>query len=148
MSKRQDILRALAEKLKSIDGTSEFKTDISNNAYPYLRFWDSVQDFPCIYVSSGFEAREISELNGGYWGFLNVGIRAYCKGENAADELQDLIDDIEVVINKNLKLEYAPDQYTVDMMINSITTSENLLAPYEIGELQVTVRYDIHREYN
>ena len=148
MSKKQSILRALAEKIKAIDGTVDFKTDISNNSYPQLKFWDQCTDFPSVYMSSGFEAREIAELHGGYWGFLNVGIRAYCKGENSQDELEDLMDDIEVVINKNLQLEYEPDRFTVDIVINSITTDEGLLAPFSVGEISCTVRYDIHREYN
>ena len=36
MSKRTHILKALAEKLKLIDGTGIFKTNISNNSYPKL----------------------------------------------------------------------------------------------------------------
>ena len=147
MSSRTSILRALAETLKQIDGTGEFKTDLSNNVVHYLKFWDAMSDFPSCSCSAGFEAREISELHGGYWGFISCEIKLYTKGENSADELELLLDDVEVVINKNLRLEYEPGRFTTDIVINSITTDQGLLAPFSVGEISCTIRYDIHREY-
>ncbi len=58
MTRRISIVTALAEKFKVINGTGTFKSDLSDNSYPKLRFWDEVQDFPCVYSTAGSELRE------------------------------------------------------------------------------------------
>ena len=50
MSKRVSIVKALAEVFKTIDGTSPYTTNLTNNSYPKLKFWDEVNDFPAVYV--------------------------------------------------------------------------------------------------
>ena len=41
-SRRANIVRALAEKLKIIDGAGAFLSDLQNNVHPFLKFWDEV----------------------------------------------------------------------------------------------------------
>ena len=39
-SRRANIVNAIAEKLKEIDGSGQFLTDVQNNVHPFLKFWD------------------------------------------------------------------------------------------------------------
>lgn len=140
MSKRASICKALAEKLKAIDGTGTYKTNIYGNAFPFLRFWDEVQNFSSIYMSPGSEYREY--LPGDFkWAFLSVSLKVYCNGEESTQELEALLEDIETCIDANRVLEYAPGKETTEILITSIVTDEGLLAPYAVGEINLQVRY-------
>jgi hypothetical protein len=141
MSRRTSIVKALSEKFKLIDGTGVYKTDLSGNAYSKLKFWDEVQDFPCVYMSPGSESREY--LPGDFtWGYLGVSIKAYCKGEDSGQLLENLLEDLETSIDQNRVLAYdARGNETTEILINSITTDEGLLAPYAVGEINLQVRY-------
>ena len=63
-SRRSNIAVALAEKLKDIDGSGAFLTDLQNNVHPRLKFWDEVDEFPAIHLNPGAETREYQA--GGY----------------------------------------------------------------------------------
>jgi hypothetical protein len=141
MSKRSSICKALADKLKDIDGTGVYKTNIYGNAYNFLKFWDEINgNFPCIYMSPGSEYREY--LPGDFkWAFLSVSLKVYCNGEDSSSQLEQLLEDIETCIDANRVLEYAPGRETTEILITSIVTDEGLLAPYAIGEINVQVRY-------
>lgn len=141
MSKRRSILKALTEKLKALDGTT-YTSNIFNNCYPHLEFWDTCSDFPSIYMSPGSEAREY--LPGDFaWCYLGISLKLYCKGENSQEELEVLLEDIESVIDANRVLVYdaAKNLETTEILISSITTDEGLLAPYAVGEINLQVRY-------
>jgi hypothetical protein len=141
MSRRTSIVKALAEKFKVIDGNAPYKSNLYNNSYPKLKFWDEVQDFPCVYMSPGSESREYlpSDFT---WGYLGVSLKLYCKGEDAQQLLEDLLEDVERVIDQNRVLQYDDLGYeTTEILINSITTDEGLLAPYAVGEINLQVRY-------
>jgi hypothetical protein len=141
MSKRSSILKALAEKLKNIDGI-QYKSNIFNNAFSKLKFWDEVSDFPSIYMSPGAEQREY--LPGGFtWAYLGISIKLYCKGEDSTDQLEQLLEDVEKVIDANRALVYDNVNLyeTTEILIVSITTDEGLLAPYAVGEINLQVRY-------
>lgn len=143
MSARSSIVKALAEKFKIIDGTGTYKTNISGNAYTKLRFWDEVNDFPCIYVVAGQETREYHP--GAFkWGYLNISIKCYVKGEDPQAELENLLEDIETVLDANRNLVYdtnvAGAQLT-EISITSIVTDEGLLEPYGIGEVNIIVQH-------
>lgn len=141
MSKRTSIAKALADKLKTIDGSGTYKSNVYGNAYPTLKFWDEVNNFPCIYMSKGREVREY--LPGDFkWSFLNVSIKVYCHGESSQDELEDLLMDIEKCIDANRVLEYEPGRYTTEILITDITTDEGLMDPFAIGEMNLQVRYE------
>jgi hypothetical protein len=144
MSRRTSIVKAVAEKLKVIDGTTAFKSNIFNNSFPYLKFWDETKDFPSIYTIAGSEQREYlpSDFT---WGFLNLTLKVYTKGEFSQQLLEDLLEDIENVLHDNRRLEYdSVNMYsTEEILISSIVTDEGLLAPYAIGEISIQVRYQI-----
>ena len=143
MTKRTSIVTALAEKLKVIDGTGSYKTDLNDNSYPKLKFWDEVTDFPCVYLVAGSETRQYhpSDFT---WAFLNISIKVYVKDESyPQEELENLLDDLENVIDANRVLEYdsTNNLSTTEILIQSITTDEGLLAPYGVGEINLQVRY-------
>lgn len=145
MSRRTSILQALAEKFKDINGTSPFNSNLNNNSYAKLKFWDEVQEFPAIYLSPGTETREYHPAQFA-WGFLRVCVKIYCKSEDYAQEqLELLIRDVEICVERNRRLVY--DQITneevAEILIDSITTDEGLLAPYAVGEVYLNVRYQI-----
>ena len=109
-SRRANILKSLAEKLKDIDGSGQFLTDLQNNVHPRLKFWDEVVEFPAIHLNAGAETRQYQA--GGYKDrFLAVTIRCYVQDEEDATEaLNVLMEDIETVVEENSRLEYADSQ--------------------------------------
>jgi hypothetical protein len=143
MSKRTSIVKALSEKFKEIDGTGQYKTNLFQNSFPKLKFWDEVQDFPCVYMHPGRETRDY--LPSSFtWGMLYVCIKVYVRSEDNAQELlEELLDDLELCIDQNRVLKYDVDNNleTTEILIQSITTDEGLLAPYGVGEINLEVRY-------
>jgi hypothetical protein len=142
MSRRTSIIRALTEKLKLIDGQAPYQVNLSNNAYAKLKFWDEVEDFPAIYLTPGSEMREYHP--GGFsWGYLSILVKVYCRGEEAQLELEQLLEDVETCVDANRVLAYDLDKNyeTTEILIQSITTDEGLLAPYAVGEINLQVRY-------
>ena len=143
MTKRTSIVTALAEKLKIIDGNAPYSSDLFGNSYPKLKFWDEVQDFPSVYLVAGSETRQYHPADF-TWAFLNISIKVYVKDESyPQEELENLINDIETVINNNRVLVYdvTNNLSTTEILIQSITTDEGLLAPYGVGEINLQVRY-------
>ena len=143
MTKRTSIVTALAEKLKIIDGNAPYSSDLFGNSYPKLKFWDEVQDFPSVYLVAGSEIRQYHPADF-TWAFLNISIKVYVKDESyPQEELEDLINDLEHVINNNRVLVYdvTNNLSTTEILIQSITTDEGLLAPYGVGEINLQVRY-------
>lgn len=144
MSKRNSILKALVEKFKLIDGNAPYSTNIFKNAYPVIKFWDEVNDFPCVYGSTGSETRDY--LPGNFtWAYLGISLKMYCRGESAQQQLELLLEDIEIAVNNNRVLVYdAVNNYeTTEILVVSITTDEGLLAPYAVGEINLQVRYQL-----
>lgn len=144
MSKRSSIVKALVGKLQKINGAPPYSINIYGNAYAKLEFWDTVQDFPSIYVTPGSEQREYLPSNF-TWGYLGVSIKVYCKGEDSQEQLELLLEDIETCIDANRVLAYGTTQghETTEILIQSITTDEGLLDPYAVGEINLQVRYAI-----
>jgi hypothetical protein len=142
MSKRTSIVKALADKFKEINGSSPYSIDLYNNSFNKLKFWDEVQDFPCVYVTPGTEMREYlpSDFR---WGYLGVCVKVYCKGEDAQSQLEALLQDLETCIDNNRVLQYDGSNETTEILITSITTDEGLLDPYAIGEINLQVRYQV-----
>jgi hypothetical protein len=143
MTKRISIVTALAEKFKVIDGTGPYTSDLFNNSYPKLKFWDEIQDFPAVYLTPGSELREY--LPGDFtWAHLNVSVKVYVRSESEAQQqLEDLLNDLETVIDANRVLVYdtTNNLSTTEILIQSITTDEGLLSPYGVGEINLQVRY-------
>ncbi len=142
MSARSSIVSALVEKLKEIDGTGTNQSNLFNNVYAKLKFWDEINDFPSVYIVPGSEIREY--LPGDFkWGFLNVSLKVYVKAENAAEELEKVLEDIEKKIDANRVLLYEGSKYTTEILVTSIVTDEGLLVPYGVGEINLQVRYQV-----
>lgn len=144
MSRRTSITKALIEKFKTIDGTGVYKTNLYNNADAKLKFWDEVNDFPCVFATPGSEQREY--LPAAFtWGYLNLAVKVYCKGEDAQEQLEVLLEDLETCIDANRVLVYdtVSNYETTEIQIQSIVTDEGLLAPYAVGEINLQVRYAI-----
>lgn len=144
MSRRTSIVTALTNKLKLIEGNAPYQTNLFTNAYAKLKFWDEVVDFPSVYLTAGSEYREYLPAQFA-WGFLGISIKVYCKGEDAQLELEQLLEDIETCIDANRVLTYdsTSGHQTTEILIQSITTDEGLLAPYAVGEVNLQVRYEI-----
>lgn len=139
---RKSIVTALSEKFKSINGNAPYQIDIFNNSYPYLKFWDEVVDFPSIYITPGSEVREY--LPGEFkWGYLNISVKLYCKGDDSQDQLEKLLQDVELCVDRNRQVVYSGSNETTEILITSITTDEGLLAPYAVGEINLQVRYQV-----
>jgi hypothetical protein len=143
MSKRNSIAKALAEKLKTIDGTGPYETNLYDNSYAKLKFWDEIQDFPAVYLVPGTEVREYhpSDFT---WCFLNVSLKVYVKDqEDPQLKLETLLHDIETCVNNNRVLVYdqVNNLETTEILVQSIMTDEGLLTPYGVGEINLQVRY-------
>jgi hypothetical protein len=144
MSRRTSIITALTDKFKLIDGQSPYQVNLTGNAFAKLKFWDEVEDFPSVYTTPGSEQRDYHP--GGFaWGYLGLSVKVYCRGENAQLELEQLLEDLETCIDANRVLVYdvAKAYETTEILIQSITTDEGLLAPYAVGEINLQVRYQI-----
>lgn len=143
-TKRQSIVNALVVKLKTIDGTSGFLSDVSDNVSPRLKFWDEVEDFPAVHLNAGQETREYQ--GGGFKDrYLNITVRCYVNEEDAVDALDKLLEDVETVIEGNSSLAYTDrqgaTQATHQISIVSIDTDEGVLEPLGVGEILLEVRY-------
>ena len=143
-TRRMGIVKAMEDKLKTINGNSPFRSNLYNNVLPRLIFWDEVSDFPAVHVSAGAETREYQ--GGGYKDrFLTVTIRVYVQEENAIFALEKLFEDIETVLEQNSRLEYKDQdknsQYTHQITIVSIDSDEGALEPLGVGEIICEVRY-------
>ena len=145
MSRRTSIVKALAEVFKTIDGTAPYVTNLQGLSFAKLKFWDEINDFPSVYLSPGTEVREYHPADFA-WGMLGVCVKVYCKSEDTAqEELEQLLEDLERCIDANRQLVYDTDNNyeTTEILIDSITTDEGLLAPYAVGEINLQIRYQI-----
>lgn len=143
MSKRNSITKALAEKLKTIDGTAPYTSNLYDNSYAKLKFWDEIQDFPAVYLVPGTELREYHPADF-TWCYLNIAVKVYVKDQDDPQfELETLLHDLETCINDNRVLVYdqANSLETTEILIQSIMTDEGLLVPYGVGEINLQVRY-------
>ena len=143
-TRRQSVIAALVEKLKEINGTGQFLSDIDNNVEPRLKFWDEVDQFPAIHLNAGSETREYLGA-GQRHRFLSVTIRCYVRSEEAVDELDQLLEDVETVIEDNSALGYLDkrgvEQTAHQITVVSIDTDEGVLEPLAVGEMLIEIRY-------
>ena len=143
-TRRLSIINALVDKLKEIDGTGDYLTNVYNNVSPRLKFWDEVEDFPSIHLNAGSERRDYQ--GGGYKDrYMATTIRIYVNEEDAVEALDKLIEDVETVLEVNSRLAYTDKQgntqHTHQITIVSIDTDEGVLEPYGVGEMLIEVRY-------
>ncbi len=143
-SRRANIVNALATKFKTINGSGRMLSDVEDNVFPFLKFWDEVEEFPAIHLNAGSETREYQ--GGGYKDrFLAITVRCYVNEENAQDALNALMEDVETVVEENSNLQYFDAQnneFSVQQItVVSIDTDEGVLEPLGVGELVIEVRY-------
>jgi|TARA_B110000444_G_C18393719_1_gene390472 hypothetical protein len=139
-----NIVEALVVKLKDIDGSGAYLTDVNENVEPRLKFWDEIEEFPALHLNAGSETREYQA--GGYKDrYLSVTVRCYVSQEDAQEALNALMEDVETVLEQNSYLEYVDAQNktynTQQITIVSIDTDEGVLEPLGIGEILIEVRY-------
>ena len=143
-TRRLGIIEALVNKLKDIDGTGHYLTNVDQNVSPRLKFWDEVEEFPAIHLNAGSETREY-QANGYKDRFLSVTVRCYVQAEDAVQALDELLEDVETVLEDNSRLKYKDrtntDQYTQQITIISIDTDEGVLEPLGVAEMLIEVRY-------
>jgi len=144
-TQRKKIAEALANRVKEIDGSHPFNTNIFENADSSLVFIDEIEQYPKVCVVAGDESRQYQP--GGFkWRFLLLSVRIYVhSNDDPQEELALLIEDIEKIIDDNDVLVYDdsvdPNEATTSITIQSITTDEGAIAPLGIGEITVEVRY-------
>lgn len=143
MSARSKIANKLVEKLKEIDGTGDWQSDLFNNVENKLKFWDEVNDHPSVFINTGGETREY--LPGGFkWAYLSITVRIYVQDEEPELELEKIFEDIETIVDNNGRLEYETGEFTEDIKILSINTDEGLLTPNGVGEIVLHVMYALN----
>jgi hypothetical protein len=143
-TRRLGIVDALVEKLKDINGTGEFLSDVAGNVSPRLKFWDEVEEFPAIHLNAGSETRDYQ--GGGYKDrFLSITLRCYVQDEDSVAALDALLEDVETVVEDNSALSYKDrtgvSQTAQQITIISIDTDEGVLEPLGVGEMLIEVRY-------
>ena len=143
-TRRLGIVEAIVEKLKDINGTGTYLTDLAQNVSPRLKFWDEVEEFPAVHLNAGSETREYQ--GSGYKDrFLSITLRCYVQEEDSVLALDELLEDVETVLEDNSRLAYkdrnGATQYTQQITIVSVDTDEGVLEPLGVGEMQIEVRY-------
>lgn len=143
MSARTQIVDALVDKLKEVDGTGAYNS-VLQNVFGKMVFFDEINDYPTLCVVAGYETREYlpSDFQ---WGWLNISIKIYVEDENPQHILEHIIADIELLIAENQELIYAPEdaRNTTEIQISSIQTDEGVLTPLGVGEINLIVRYQV-----
>lgn len=143
-SRRLAIVEALSDKLKAINGTGQYRTELNDNVFPRLKFWDEVEEFPAVHLNAGSERRDYQ--GGGFKDrYLTVTIRCYVNEEDAVEALEGLLEDVETVLEDNSRLSYrdrlGAAQHTQQITILSVDTDEGVLEPLGVGEIICEVRY-------
>ena len=144
-SRRRDIANFLVGELKKINGAAStfdssytYQVNLFDNVFRRLKFIDEINDFPSVYLQAGTEDR-VYDSKGLTTSTLDIMIRVYVHTENAVEELESTMQDIEFVIYNMDTEKYG----IMDVQVASMGTDEGLLDPYGIGEVAVTVQYDV-----
>lgn len=142
--KRTQIVNALVEAFNQINGLPPYKSNLYNSVKGDLVFWDEVNEFPLVCMTAGSETREYQP--GGFkWGFLDINIRIYVKGDDAKTQLENIFSDLEMVLdaNNSLRIGETQDEVCTDIRILSISDDEGLLRPHGVGEVSLQVQYPV-----
>ena len=144
-SRRRDIANFLVGELKKIDGgvstfdsSYTYQVNLFDNVFRRLKFLDEINDFPSVYLQAGTENR-IYDTKGLTTSTLDIMLRVYVHTETSVEELESTMQDIEFVIYNMDTQKYG----MMDVQVSTMGTDEGLLNPYGIGEVGVTVQYDV-----
>ena len=142
-TRRSQLLAALVDKLKDIDGSGDYRTNLAKQVFPTMKFWDEIDTFPAVHLSAGTETRQY--YGGGQkWRFLQITLRGYVNQEDPIEGLCLLLEDIEYVLDEHPQFTYLDSYGTAgvaQISVISIDTDEGVLAPLGIGEMIIEVRY-------
>lgn len=143
-TRRSSIVEALTNKLKTISLMNGFSSDLGEQAFPRMRFWDEISEFPCVCLVAGPESI-VHQAAGLKDRYLDVTLRAYVNEEDSIVALERLLEDIEFIIDNNGRLAYEDSSgnlgYTRDITIQLIDTDQGALAPLGVGEMTLQVKY-------
>ena len=144
-SRRRDIANFLVGELKKIDGgvstfdsSYTYQVNLFDNVFRRLKFLVEINDFPSVYLQAGTEDR-VYQSKGLTTSTLDIMLRVYVHKETAVEELESTMQDIEFVIYNMDTEKYG----MMDVQVSTMGTDEGLLDPYGIGEVGVTVQYDV-----
>jgi len=143
-TRRSSIVEALVVKLKTISLANGYATDLGQQAYPRMKFWDEISEFPCVCVVAGPET--IVHQGGGFKDrYLDLTLRAYVNEEESVEALEKLLEDIEIILDNNGRLAYLDSKgasgATRDIIITFIDTDQGALSPLGVGEMTLQVKY-------
>lgn len=143
-TRRSSIVTALVNKLNTISLANGYNTDLGNQAFPTMLFWDDIDEFPCICATAGHE-KIVHQGGGAKDRYLSVILRVYVKDEDSILALEKLLEDIEKIIDNNGRLAYVDSSnntgMTRDIIITDIDTDQGALSPLGIGEVTLQVKY-------
>ena len=143
-TRRSSIIEALTNKLKTISLTNGFSTDLGEQAFSRMKFWDEISEFPCICLVAGPESI-VHQGAGLKDRYLDVTLRAYVNEEDSILALEKLLEDVEIILDNNGRLAYEDSSgalnYTRDIIITLIDTDQGALAPLGVGEMTLQVKY-------
>jgi hypothetical protein len=143
-TRRSSIVEALEDKLKAISLANNYSTDLGQQVYPRMKFWDEISEFPCVCLVAGPETI-VHQGAGMKDRYLDVTLRAYVNEEDSIVALERLLEDIELIIDRNGRLAYVDSSgnlgYTRDIIITLIDTDQGALAPLGVGEMSLQVKY-------
>jgi len=143
-TRRSSIIEALTTKLKGISLVNGFSTDLGEQAFSRMKFWDEISEFPCICLVAGPESI-VHQAAGLKDRYLDVTLRAYVNEEDSILALERLLEDVEIILDNNGRLAYEDSSgnlsYTRDIIITLIDTDQGALAPLGVGEMTLQVKY-------
>ena len=146
LSRRKEATELLVQELKKINGSTStfdvnytYSIDVAENVFRRLKFLDEINDFPTICINAGSEAR-IYHSTGLIIGELTLNLRAYLRAENPITAAENLADDIEHVI---YHLGNKSDMGILNIIMQSVSTDEGLVAPFGILEIDILVTYQL-----
>lgn len=147
LSRRKEVTEFLVNELKKINGSAStfdpaytYSTDVANNVFRRLKFLDEINDFPTICINAGSEARTY-DTSGLITGDLTLNIRAYLRAENPITAAENLADDIEHIV---YHIGDKSDMGLLNMIMQSVSTDEGLVAPFGILEIDILARYQLN----
>ena len=143
-TRRYALVDSLVALFKRIDGTGSYLSNLNQNVFSKLKFYDEVTDFPTVCVTASNESRQYQA--GGYRDrYLEVRPMVFVNEENPLKKCEAILEDIETLVEDNGRLAYTDrqgtTQFTHDITILSISTDEGTLDPISIGEMSLRVHY-------
>lgn len=143
-TRRSSIVEALVDKLKNISLANGYATDLGEQVFSRMRFWDEVSEFPCVCLVAGPETI-VHQGAGMKDRYLDIIVRAYVNDEDSIQALEGLLEDIEIILDNNGRLAYTDTSgssgTTRDIIITFIDTDQGALAPLGVGEMTLQVKY-------